>query len=43
LRYGDIDFIPSDEYGPEDATRAATEAAFIVEAALLVIGRNSPQ
>ena len=41
--YGDIDFIPSDEYGPKDAMRAAAQAAFIVETALLVIGENSPR
>jgi HEPN domain-containing protein len=35
--YGDIDFIPSEEYKEEDATRAISGAKKVVEVALLVV------
>lgn len=35
--YGDIDFIPTEEYGPEDAARAIADARFVCEAAARVI------
>ncbi len=35
--YGDIDFIPTDEYSEEDANRAIDGARKVVEAALKVI------
>lgn len=37
--YGDIDFIPTDEYSPADSERAYDEAAWIVALASRVIGR----
>ena len=40
--YGDIDFIPTEEYTHEDARRAADDAEFVVSTAELVI-RNEPQ
>lgn len=36
--YGDIDFIPTAEYGPEDAQQAIREAGFVVTQARAVIG-----
>lgn len=36
--YGDIDFIPTEEYSREDANRARTDAAIVVDAARRVIG-----
>lgn len=35
--YGDVDFIPTAEYGREDGERAVKDAVFVVEAARLVI------
>ena len=35
--YGDIDFIPTEQYSPEDAIRANTDAQFVVGMARLVI------
>jgi hypothetical protein len=35
--YGDIDFIPTEQYDPSDAARAITDATFVVEAASLAI------
>ena len=37
--YGDIDFIPTEEYSASDAERAYTDAAWIVELAGEVISR----
>lgn len=37
--YGDIDFIPTEEYSDEDARRAFEEASWIVELATEVIGK----
>lgn len=37
--YGDIDFIPTEEYTAEDAARAYTDASWIVELAEQTIGR----
>lgn len=37
--YGDIDFIPSEQYSAADAARAYEEAAWIVSLAEAVIGR----
>ncbi len=31
--YGDVDFVPTEQYGPEDAERARSDARFAVEAA----------
>jgi HEPN domain-containing protein len=39
--YGDIDFVPSEQYSAEDAARAYEEAAWIVALAEGVIGRLS--
>jgi hypothetical protein len=36
---GDIDFIPTEEYGPADSERAYDEAAWVVALAGEVIGR----
>jgi HEPN domain-containing protein len=38
--YGDIDFIPTDQYSAGDAERAYTEAAWIVELAEAVISNR---
>ncbi len=38
--YGDIDFIPTEEYTLEDAVRAIEDAAFTVKMATLVITPN---
>lgn len=38
--YGDIDFIPTEEYGPEDAQDAMEGARFVVEKARKVIERS---
>lgn len=35
--YGDLDFIPTEEYTAEDATRAINDATFVVEMARKVI------
>jgi HEPN domain-containing protein len=35
--YGDIDFIPTEEYGPDDALRAIRDAEFVCAAAAKVI------
>lgn len=35
--YGDVDFIPTDEYVREDGERAVKDAVFVVEAARMVI------
>lgn len=35
--YGDIDFIPTEEYGAEDALRAIRDAEFVCAAAAKVI------
>ncbi|MCL6559865.1 MAG: HEPN domain-containing protein [Firmicutes bacterium] len=35
--YGDVDFIPTDEYSREDGERAVKDAVFVVEAARMVI------
>jgi hypothetical protein len=35
--YGDIDFIPTEEYGREDALRAIKDAAYVCEAAAKVV------
>lgn len=35
--YGDIDFIPTEEYGPGDASRAIADARFVCEAAARMI------
>lgn len=35
--YGDIDFIPTEEYSEEDALRAIKDAKEVVEAALMVV------
>lgn len=35
--YGDIDFIPTEEYSEEDAERAIADAQFVVEMAVKVI------
>jgi len=35
--YGDIDFIPTEQYGPADASRAMEDARFAVSAAAAVI------
>jgi hypothetical protein len=40
--YGDLDFIPTEEYSVEDAETAFADAASIVELAERVIGRLSP-
>ncbi len=37
--YGDIDFIPTEEYGPEDAIRAMRDAEYVVRIAEIVIER----
>ena len=37
--YGDIDFIPTEEYFDEDARRAFDEASWIVELATEVVGK----
>jgi HEPN domain-containing protein len=37
--YGDIDFIPTEEYSPEDGARALDEARVVVAAAQKTIGR----
>lgn len=37
--YGDVDFIPTDRYSAEDATRAYDDAAWVVALAEEVIGR----
>lgn len=36
--YGDIDFIPTEEYSPADARRAYEEAAWVLDLAARVIG-----
>jgi hypothetical protein len=36
--YGDVDFIPTDEYSEADATRARDDARFVVEAVTAGIG-----
>ena len=36
--YGDIDFIPTEEYSPADAQRAYEEAAWVLDLAARVIG-----
>lgn len=38
--YGDIDFIPTEEYTAEDAVRAIEDANFTVRIAALVIGQD---
>ena len=38
--YGDIDFIPTEEYTEEEALRAIEEATFTVETARWVIRRR---
>ena len=35
--YGDIDFIPTEEYGPADAARAYDDAAWVVALASRMI------
>lgn len=35
--YGDIDFIPTEQYTPEDAVKAINDAQFVVKMAQLVI------
>ncbi len=40
--YGDIDFIPSEEYSREDALEGIDDARFLVELADRVIGPKSP-
>jgi hypothetical protein len=35
--YGDVDFIPTEEYTVQDAARAIRDANFVVEMARLVI------
>uniref|UniRef100_A0A7C1F7H9 HEPN domain-containing protein n=1 Tax=Ammonifex degensii TaxID=42838 RepID=A0A7C1F7H9_9THEO len=35
--YGDVDFIPTEEYKEEDAQRAVTDANFVVQIAMKVI------
>lgn len=40
--YGDVDFIPTEEYSAADAARAYTEAAAVVDLAGEVIGRLGP-
>ncbi|MBI5014188.1 MAG: HEPN domain-containing protein [Deltaproteobacteria bacterium] len=37
--YGDVDFIPTEEYHRGDAERALADARFALEAATVVIGR----
>jgi HEPN domain-containing protein len=39
--YGDVDFIPTDEYGPDDASRAMADARFVCEAAARMIPLES--
>jgi len=39
--YGDIDFIPTEQYGRAEGERAVQDAAFAVEAAASVIGKRS--
>jgi HEPN domain-containing protein len=36
--YGDIDFIPTEQYSSEDARRAIDDAAFVLGQAVAVIG-----
>lgn len=31
--YGDVDFVPTEQYGPEDAERARADASFVVDVA----------
>ena len=35
--YGDIDFIPTEQYDPSDAARAIADATFVVDVASLLI------
>ncbi|MHB8926681.1 MAG: HEPN domain-containing protein [Bacillota bacterium] len=35
--YGDVDFIPTSEYGPEDAQKAIEDARFVVQIAAQVV------
>lgn len=37
--YGDVDFIPTEEYTGQDAARAIEDATFTVKMAALVIGQ----
>jgi HEPN domain-containing protein len=41
--YGDIDLIPTDQYGEPEATRARDEATFVVTIAARVIDRPLPE
>ncbi len=41
--YGDIDFIPTEEYSPADAQRAMDDARLVVSLAAAVIPPPSPQ
>jgi len=41
--YGDIDFIPTEEYTRRDARRASNEARFVVEIAVRLIKKNQRQ
>ena len=36
--YGDVDFVPTQEYGPEDAQRAQADALWVLARAQLLIG-----
>jgi HEPN domain-containing protein len=38
--YGDIDFIPTEEYGPSDAERAIADAQFVCDIAVKVIAAD---
>jgi HEPN domain-containing protein len=38
--YGDVDFIPTEQYTPDDAQRAYDEAAWVVALAMRAIGRS---
>jgi HEPN domain-containing protein len=38
--YGDVDFIPSEEYKVEDAQRAIQDATFVVQQAVLLINHR---
>lgn len=41
--YGDVDFIPTAEYGREDADRAISDARLVVEMAARAIPANPPR
>ena len=41
--YGDIDFIPTEEYGPDAGQRAFDDATFVLQVATRIVGADAEQ